>query len=154
MADPSDYQKDPRPPVPSQLSTSLPGTNTFITTHDPSSGKAKVHSQREGDWTAFHDKQMAFNPVYTMPFGADLTDEKDLEESDKLLDSGKMGLVRQDGTVCRYVDFSPGYQCLMHRTQSCDFGIVVVSTSRLGPVLARLEVLTRRAAWLHRNGTR
>lgn len=27
--------------------------------------------------------------------------------------------------MCRMVDFSPNYTCMMHRTQSLDFGIVI-----------------------------
>ena len=39
--------------------------------------------------------------------------------------SGKLGLVNPKGTVCRVVDFAPGYECMMHRTQSLDFGVVL-----------------------------
>ncbi|KAI7599936.1 hypothetical protein KC343_g15845 [Hortaea werneckii] len=41
---------------------------------------------------------------------------------------GKLGLVSGGGTVLRYVDFAPGYECMMHRTQSVDYGIVLEGT--------------------------
>lgn len=126
MADPSDYQKDPRPAPQSQLSTSLPGITTYITTHDAKSGKAKLHSSREGKWNHLDDNQVGVNYVYNSVFDTDLSDEKDLQESDDLIKTG-VGLVREGGTNCFHVDFSPGYEYVMHRTQSVDYGIVVVS---------------------------
>lgn len=131
--DPSDYQKDPRPPVHTQLSTSLPGVHTYITTHDPASGKSVVHSSREAEWSHFDDKNMGFNPVFTNAAQADLNDEKDITENDEKVATGKMGLVRPGGTVCRHVDLAPGYECLMHRTQSLDFGIILVSSAAYSP---------------------
>lgn len=37
---------------------------------------------------------------------------------------GKTGLALGGGTVLRYVEFAPGTDCIMHRTQSLDYGIV------------------------------
>ena len=125
--DPSDYMKDPRPAVQSQLSTSLPGINTFVTTHDPETNKSKLHSTREGSWNHLDDKKVGVSYIYTLPHDADLNDEKDLKQSDELIQSKKVGLTREDGTNAFYVDFSPGYEYAMHKTQSLDFGIVLVS---------------------------
>lgn len=134
--DPSDYQKDPRPPVQSQLSTSLPGPMTYITTTDPDSGKSIFHSKRQADWKHFSDKQMGMNQVYTSAFAADMNDEKDIDESDKLIGGGKLGLVREGGSMVRYVDFSPSYESIMHRTVSCDIGVVVVGFVSLATMVS------------------
>jgi hypothetical protein len=68
---------------------------------------------------------MGFNQIYTNPFPADLSNDADIAFHDEKISSGNLGLVAKSGTVCRMVDFSPEYVCLMHRTQSLDFGIVV-----------------------------
>ncbi|KAL2004528.1 hypothetical protein VTN00DRAFT_3413 [Thermoascus crustaceus] len=113
-----------RSPNEGQLSP-LPGVTHFITGHD-AAGKAVVRDTRPGNWTPFDNDNMAFDIVYTTSqFPADLNDDKDIAAHDALLASGKMGLVNPSGTVCRFVDFAPGYQCIMHRTQSLDYGIVL-----------------------------
>jgi uncharacterized cupin superfamily protein len=62
-----------------------------------------------------------------------------------------MGLVTKGGTVLRYVDFAPGYECMMHRTQSLDYGIVlegeIVSVLDSGEetVMRRGDVMVQRA---------
>lgn len=38
--------------------------------------------------------------------------------------SGSTGLALGGGTVLRYVEFAPGTDSIMHRTQSLDYGIV------------------------------
>lgn len=76
--------------------------------------------------------------------------------------SGPFGLVTKGGTVLRYVDMAPGYQCMMHRTQSVDYGIVlegeVVSVLDSGEeyVMRRGDVTVQRAtmhAWRNKSGT-
>ncbi|KIW32028.1 uncharacterized protein PV07_03607 [Cladophialophora immunda] len=117
-----------RPPNPTQIPNNLPGLTTHITGHDGTTGKAIVKDSRPGNWTVFDDKLMAFNVIYTSEFPADLNDDRDLKTHDEVLSSGKLGLVRSNGTVCRVVDFAPGYECIMHRTQSLDYGIVLEGT--------------------------
>ncbi len=60
------------------------------------------------------------------------------------------------GTVLRFVDFAPGYECMMHRTQSVDFGLVVegsvvsILDSGEETVMHRGDVMVQRAtmhAW-------
>ena len=46
---------------------------------------------------------MAFNPVYTTTFPPDLNNNRDIEAHDKLMESGKLGLVNANGTVFRMV---------------------------------------------------
>ena len=49
----------------------------------------------------------------------------DITAHDKIIQSKQLGLVNPNGTVARIVDFSPGAEPLMHRTQSLDYGIVL-----------------------------
>lgn len=114
-----------RPPNEGQLSN-LPGVTAYLTGHDNSSGKAIVQSARPGSWQSFDKGDMAFNVIYTTSeFPASLNDDVDIAKHDALVSSDKLGLVSPGGTVCRQVDFAPGYDCMMHRTQSLDFGIVL-----------------------------
>lgn len=100
----------------------------FLTGHNQTSGKAIVHSTRPVPFASFDDDKMSMGVVYTTQFPAKLDNEADIKTHDELLASNKLGLVNGGGTVCRMVDFDPGYQCLMHRTQSLDFGIVLDGT--------------------------
>ncbi|EXJ86136.1 hypothetical protein A1O1_06506 [Capronia coronata CBS 617.96] len=121
-----------RSPNPSQLATSLPGLTTHITGHDPSTGKAIVQESRPGNWTSYDDKLMAFNVIYTTSeFPANLNNDQDLKLHDQVAASGNLGLVNPHGTVCRVVDFAPGFECIMHRTQSLDYGIVLEGSVEL-----------------------
>ncbi|KAH9885373.1 hypothetical protein F4778DRAFT_774378 [Xylariomycetidae sp. FL2044] len=103
-----------------QLSPGLPATTTYLTGHDPS-GQAIVQSA----WKPFEGGIMGFNQIYTNKFQADLNNDEDIKFHDEIISTDKLGLATKSGTVCRMVDFGPGYQCMMHRTQSLDFGIVV-----------------------------
>ncbi|KIW85690.1 hypothetical protein Z517_01082 [Fonsecaea pedrosoi CBS 271.37] len=118
-----------RPPNPTQIPNNLPGLTTHITGHDGDTGKAIVQDSRPGNWTVFDDKLMGFNVVYTTSeFPPDLNNDRDLKTHDEVVASGKLGLVNTNGTVCRVVDMAPGYECIMHRTQSLDYGIVLEGT--------------------------
>ncbi|MCJ1423111.1 hypothetical protein MMC29_000992 [Sticta canariensis] len=111
---------------PGQLSTNLPGVTHYVTGHDPATGKAIVQSTREGSWNPVLGSSVAFNVVYTTSeFPASLKDDKDITTHDELMSSNKLGLVNPKGTVCRMVDFGPGSEPLMHRTQSLDYGLVL-----------------------------
>ena len=85
-----------------QLSKELPAVTHYLTGHDES-GKAILDSVRPGKWKAYDDHTMAFNPVYTTTFPADLNKNKDINAHDELIESGKLGLVNPHGTVCRMV---------------------------------------------------
>lgn len=75
---------------------------------------------------------MGFNVVYTTSeFPPSLNSDTDIERHDKLLASGNLGLVNGGGTVCRIVDFAPGFDCMMHRTQSLDYGVVLEGSIEL-----------------------
>jgi len=123
----------PRPPNESQISHPLPGLTHIITGHDPSTGKAIIQETRPAQWTdPFNNKTMAFNAVYTTSkFPADLNDDADINTHNELSAPGKLGLVSPGGTVCRIVDFCPGNDALMHRTQSLDYGVVLEGSVEL-----------------------
>lgn len=95
-----------RPLNEGQLATKLPAVNHFLTGHDKS-GKAIIEAIRPGKWTPFDNNEMAFNQIYTTTFPADLNNDKDIETHDKLIASGKLGLVNPNGTVCRMVRALP-----------------------------------------------
>lgn len=105
--------------------SNLPRTRTFITSHDQSTGKAIVHSEDLATWGGTRP-EVEFNVVYTTSsFPASLDDDEDIKAHQDLKSSGKLGLVRPGGTVCRMVDFGPGNNPMMHRTQSLDYGVVL-----------------------------
>jgi hypothetical protein len=127
MAPPSNIQAD---------SVSDLRKPTFLFTgHDQSSGRAIVQEKRQPPWTVYDDKLMAFNVVYTTSeFPANLSDDTNIKQHNAVMASNTLGLVKQNGTVCRIVDFAPGFDCMMHRTQSLDYSVVwkvLLSWSRI-----------------------
>ncbi|KAL3423887.1 cupin [Phlyctema vagabunda] len=114
-----------RPPQPGQVSN-LPGVTAYLTGHDEKTGKAVVQSKRPGNWSSYDDKLMGFDVVYTTSqFPPSLNEDEDIKKHDKLMASNKLGLVDPGGSVCRIVDFAPGFDCMMHRTQSLYYGVVL-----------------------------
>ena len=110
---------------PDTVATDLPPVRRFITGHN-AEGNATVTRQDGGQWTRYDNKSIAFNVLYsTSESPPDLNHEKDLKAHDELIANGKLGLVNPNGSVLRIVDFSPGLQGRMHRTQSIDYGIVL-----------------------------
>jgi quercetin dioxygenase-like cupin family protein len=109
----------------------LPAITTYLTGHN-SSNKAIIEQSRPANWTVYDNKEMAFNVAYTTSqFPANLNNNTDIQTHDKITSSGKLGLVNPNGTVCRTVDFAPGFECMMHRTQSLDYGIVIAGEIEL-----------------------
>ncbi|KAJ5156920.1 uncharacterized protein N7482_008020 [Penicillium canariense] len=109
---------------PGQISPLRPLTR-HITTHN-AEGKAVLHSSTAGQWKSFEESHMAFDVIYTTSqFPADLNEDADLTAHEKVVQSGQLGLVNPRGTVCRVVDFAPNNPCVVHRTQSLDYGIVL-----------------------------
>lgn len=102
-----------RPPVPSQLSSHLPGTTTYLTGHSSAAdgAKAVVHSARPASWKPFEGGMMGFNQIYTNRFPADLNGGADVAFHDEIVGGGNMGLATKGGVVCRMVDFGPLYEC-------------------------------------------
>ena len=144
-----------RNPTPNQLATELPGPTAYLTGHNEK-GEAIIHKTNPVNWAKFDDDKLAMSVAYTTSFPADLNKDADVTDHEKKLESGKLGLVSSGGTVLRYVDFAPDYTCMMHRTQSVDYGIVlegqVESILDSGEVqlMGRGDVMVQRAtmhAW-------
>ncbi|KAL8692975.1 MAG: hypothetical protein Q9218_002092 [Villophora microphyllina] len=116
------------PPNPGQLSP-LSGVHRHITTHDKD-GKAIFHSSEPGDWVTY-TPSMAFDVVYTTSASPpNMNNDIDISNHESVRNSGKLGLVNPNGSVCRIVDFGPSTseehsKGVMHRTQSLDYGIVL-----------------------------
>jgi len=105
---------------------------TFITGHNQENGTAVIQSKRPGQWSSYDDKLMGFNVAYTTSsFPVSLNNDADLNTHDNLMSKQKLGLVNPNGTVCRIVDFAPEFDCMMHRTQSLDYGIVLEGSIEL-----------------------
>ncbi|UPL02041.1 hypothetical protein LCI18_012975 [Fusarium solani-melongenae] len=109
----------------------LPLVNRFITAHNDQ-GKS-IFSRDLAEPLEFWEiasgtgKVARFELGYTTQgFPVQLMGDKDLtgfKESYAKKESS--GLVRQGGTILRYVDIPPGCDSPMHRTVSLDYGIVV-----------------------------
>ncbi|KAJ6119172.1 hypothetical protein N7523_003452 [Penicillium sp. IBT 18751x] len=109
---------------PGQISPLRPVTR-HVTGHN-AAGKAIIHSSSPGEWKSFEAKDMAFDVVYTTSeFPANLNNDADLAAHEQVMQFDKLGLVNPRGTVCRIVDFAPNNKCIVHRTQSLDYGIVL-----------------------------
>jgi quercetin dioxygenase-like cupin family protein len=103
----------------------LPGPTTYVTSHDQETGKSVMHSKNPIDFSKFDNDRLEMSVAYTTSFPADLNNDADIRAHEEKIKSGKLGLVSGGGTVLRYVDFAPEYECMMHRTQSVDYGIVI-----------------------------
>lgn len=115
---------------PGQVSD-LPGLNAYLTGHDEF-GKAIIAEKRPGVWSSYDNRLMGFDVVYTTSeFPMSLNENIDIQKHNALMASGSLGLVNKNGTVCRIVDFAPGYDCMMHRTQSLDYGVVLEGSIEL-----------------------
>ncbi|KAL1887190.1 hypothetical protein Sste5346_010365 [Sporothrix stenoceras] len=110
------------PSVPNQLRPH----KRFITTHDKSGlavfsnaieEPAPVRKVMGGD--------MEFSLMYTIEgFPVEMASDADMEiYRGYTVNAPKITI--PGGTVCRTVDFPPEYTSPMHRTPSCDFGVVI-----------------------------
>lgn len=144
-----------------QLADSLPEPTTFLTGHN-NAGQAVIHSTRLVKWAPFAEDKLEMAVAYTTSFPADLNDDADIAAHDANLAAGPSGLVKGGGTVLRYVDFAPGYECPMHRTLSVDYGIVVegsvlsILDSGETALMKRGDVMVQRAtmhAWRNASDT-
>lgn len=113
------------PHNPGQVSN-LPGIIQHITGHEPSTGKSIVQLTRPGSWSGFLNDTHFFNVVYsTSQSPPNLNNDVDLINHENVMATGNLGLVSKNGSVCRMVDFAPGAEAFMHRTQSLDYGLVL-----------------------------
>lgn len=86
----------------------------------------------------------------------------DITTHTQLIQSGTLGLVNAGGTVARFVDFAPGAEPLMHRTESLDYGVVMegevemVLDEGVTRVMRRGDIAVQRGTnhgWRNRSGT-
>ncbi|KAL8749109.1 MAG: hypothetical protein Q9199_007891 [Rusavskia elegans] len=107
----------------------LPAVQRHITGHNQD-GQAIFHSSKPGAW-ANMGPSLDFNVVYTTSVPKpSMNGDVDISTHESVMDSGKLGLVHPNGSVCRMVDFGPSTadehaKPIMHRTQSLDYGIVL-----------------------------
>ncbi|KAJ5855362.1 uncharacterized protein N7529_009306 [Penicillium soppii] len=107
-------------------SSSLPPVIHYVTGNDPSTSKAIVVREMPGSWKTHDDLGLAIDLVYTTKiFPPDLRDGTDITDHEDAISRGDVGLISPSGTVCRIVDFMPGNECIMHVTQSLDYGVVL-----------------------------
>ena len=133
-----------RPPTSGQLAKDLPGITAFITGHDPSTGATTIQERRPAAWRPIDHGGMGFVEAYTTSeFPASLNKDTDIVKHDEKMRAGKMGIVSPRGTVLRYVDFAPGFESMMHRTRSLDYGIVLEGTIELILDSGEKQVLQR-----------
>jgi len=105
--------------------SNLPQPHRFVTGHN-ADGKAIVQSHNDFEWQLYDADRLAFSVAYTTSQSPpDLNNDIDITEHEKIMATGKLGLVNPGGSVLRTVDFAPGYACGMHRTLSIDYGIVL-----------------------------
>ncbi|KAL8785273.1 MAG: hypothetical protein Q9213_003477 [Squamulea squamosa] len=107
----------------------LPAVQRHITGHNQE-GLAIFHSSKPGAWANL-GPSLGFNVVYStsMPKPS-MNNDIDIATHESVMESGKLGLVSPNGSVCRMVDFGPSTadahaKPIMHRTQSLDYGIVL-----------------------------
>lgn len=147
---------------PGQVSD-LRGVATYLTGHDSNTGKAIIQRKQPGKWSSYDDKLMAFNVAYTTSqFPPNLNSCADIVQHDEVVAAGRLGLVNKGGSVCRIVDFAPGFDCMMHRTQSLDYGVVIEGSIEMvldsgdRQVMHRGDVAVQRAtmhAWTNPSKT-
>jgi len=107
------------------LKSGLHDPIVHITTHNPE-GKATLHSSSPSQWKWVDEFGVGLNAIYTTStFPVSMNDHTDIKSHDKTISSAKLGLVQNNGTVCRIVDYAPESPPHMHRTQSLDYGVVL-----------------------------
>lgn len=98
----------------------------FITAHN-ADGKAVFSDAvpSEAPIRKVMGGDMEFSLMFTTKgFPVSMNKDQDIETYKGYLENAPK-ITIPNGTVCRTVDFPPGYTSPMHRTQSCDFGVVI-----------------------------
>jgi quercetin dioxygenase-like cupin family protein len=122
----------------------------YITTHN-TAGHATVHSSNKEEVSAYPGMRVSHKLVYTtLGFPVEINDEFDIKDHQEVVSSGFASIVRENGSVCRIVDFAPHNKSMMHRTQSLDVGIVLEGSVVMelddgsATVLSRGDVVVQR----------
>lgn len=152
---------DMGPATETRVPNGLPDVVIYATGHSPDAN-AVLHSKRPVVFSTHDEDRLRMSVGWTTSFPSDLNDNADVAAHEKKMSSGPFGLVTKGGTVLRHVDLAPGYECMMHRTQSVDYGIVlegeVVGVLGSGEeyVMKRGDVTVQRAtmhAWRNNSET-
>ncbi|KAJ5703024.1 cupin domain-containing protein [Penicillium malachiteum] len=127
----------PAPTIQHHIPSNLPKITATVTTHDPVTRKAIFHTTPDNSalrqWhPPLADGQMAFYTLYQTQQVPVKTDD-DLSYHDDFMEKNRMGppMVVENGTVCRMVDFAPGYTSVEHRALSVDYGVVIEGSIEL-----------------------
>jgi hypothetical protein len=107
------------------LSQAPPHPRRFVTSHD-ASGNAIFSIEGDIPHTSFYksEKECAvFHVPWTSEGGLPVSMPADEEDRAVLKAGGS--LAKQNGIVCRYVDFPPNSVSPMHRTHSLDYGMLL-----------------------------
>ncbi|KAJ6020493.1 hypothetical protein N7540_005997 [Penicillium herquei] len=127
----------PAPKLSGQIPNNLPAASATITTHDPLTRKAIFHTPSdESALNKWHpplaNEKMAFYTLYQTQ-QVPVRTHNDLDYHEDFNNKNEAGppLVVQNGTVCRMVDFAPGYATVDHRSLSVDYGVVIEGSIEL-----------------------
>lgn len=102
----------------------MPDPTVFITGHN-ATGDSILYPKRALKWDVVDNGGVPMAVAYINKMPADLNNDADLHEYDHRMVNGPISLVSSGASVLRYVDLAPGYTCMMHRTQSIDYGVVL-----------------------------
>ena len=104
------------------LSQAPPHPRRFVTSHDES-GNAIFSIEGDIPHTSFYKSEQE-SAVFHVPWTSEggLPVSMPLDEEDRAVKKAGGSLAKQNGIVCRYVDFPPHSTSPMHRTHSLDYG--------------------------------
>ncbi|KAI9713159.1 MAG: hypothetical protein M1820_001144 [Bogoriella megaspora] len=140
----------------------LPPVHRYITTHN-AEGLATFDTQipAPANWTQPMEGADFFLGYTTTNFPVKVNDDADIKAYKPYIENAP-GLVVHGGSVCRFVDFLPGYPSKMHRTSSVDYGVVLEGQLELEldsgekRIMNRGDVCVQRAtnhAWRNTSNT-
>jgi quercetin dioxygenase-like cupin family protein len=141
----------------------LPTTHVYITTHNEA-GKPVFHEHPEE--VQLKRKGFAgWEVLYsTKTFPVDLKDNKDIQDHQD--QPAPLPIKLPNGSVIRLMDYAPGEESPMHRTNSLDYGVVlegeivlILDDLEKGPrrIMKRGDVSVQRAtdhAWRNNSSTK
>jgi quercetin dioxygenase-like cupin family protein len=95
----------------------------FVTGHTPSGSATVLYENTVPQTVVGGDKQDTPSAKFSVLWQAKQPDDNASPCEDASLIP--VSIAREDGSVCRVVDFAPHHSSQMHRTISLDYGIVV-----------------------------
>lgn len=100
---------------------------TVYTTGHNKTGQATIQTVHKSEWVSVRQNTYSVSVINTTEgFPVDMNEDVDIKSHADLMARGTLGLVRNNGIVCRMLDFGPSTEHpMMHRTQSLDYGIIM-----------------------------